>query len=207
MLAFCLLYDEIRGERKYGLRTVDFDESITQRLNGFAQYGSHAYMPSNYVLLERVFRELNRYGHNKTLLDMGCGKGRVMLVAARFGFRQITGVELVREYCRQAEEQIKTASRSLPSVSFEILCTDAGTYRIPHGVQTVFFYNPFNKEVMGAVIENILASLRREPRPLFVVYLNPIFKQKFFATGFNEIYCTKRFGYLKASILRWENTA
>jgi hypothetical protein len=35
-------------------------------------------------------------------------------------------------------------------------------------------YNPFDAEIMKAVIANILDSVARSPRKVFVIYLNPL---------------------------------
>src|SRR5437868_2057899 len=82
LLAVFILYDEIRGENKYHLDTTGFEEIDPLQLRKPAAFHAYSYMPSNYVLLERVFREINNHEHNQTLLDLGCGKGRAMLVAA-----------------------------------------------------------------------------------------------------------------------------
>jgi 16S rRNA G966 N2-methylase RsmD len=200
-LAPLLLYDEIRGEQKYRLNTTGFEKPDDLKRNGFA----FSYMPSNYRLLERVFDELNRYDHNHTFLDIGCGKGRCMMVAAHFGFQKITGVEMINEYCRAARKQIIRMAASWPAASFEIICTDAWHYKISGDIQTIFFYNPFKETIMDGVIGNILNSLQAKPRTLFVVYLNPLFKQIFLDNGFTEIYSTTRFKHLKACILTIDN--
>src|ERR1019366_288563 len=46
--------------------------------------------------------------HNFTFLDLGCGKGRALLIAAHFDFPQILGVELSPDLCRIAESNTRS---------------------------------------------------------------------------------------------------
>ena len=202
LLAICIIYDEVIGERKYKINTTDIEEINKLNIKDVDTSNSNEYMPSNFVLLEKVFTELNKYKHNKTFLDIGCGKGRTLFVAAHFGFEMLTGVEFIQAYCNYIQTEITKIKPQFPSASFQISCLDATQYTIPANVQTLFFYNPFNEKVMDKVIQNILASLSKAKRTLYIIYLSPVYQQKFIDAGFEEIYYTVRFNYLKASILR-----
>lgn len=201
VLAICIIYDEIRGELKYNIQTTSITETKKLKIKGFDTTGANEYMPSNYVLLNRVFKELNTYSHNKTFIDIGCGKGRALIVAAHFGFQELTGVEFIATHCQDAQKQIHKIEKLFNKALFHIICMDATQYEIPDHAQTLFFYNPFNEEVMNKVIQNIRESLVRKKRQLFVIYFSPLYKQNFIEIGFREIYRTARFNFLKASIL------
>jgi len=201
VLAVAVLLDDIRGEHKYNLRTTGIKETYKLKIKGIDTSSAFEYMPSNYVLLEKVFDEVNKHPHNKTFLDIGCGKGRSLVVAAYFGFEKIMGIEFIPEYYRQLQKQINKIAVRFPAVSFSITCTDAAQYKIPDEVQVIFFYNPFNEKVMRRVVQNIVDSLSRAKRPLFIIYFNPIYKQQFLKEGFKEIYYTTRFHSLTACIL------
>ncbi|MBD0278534.1 MAG: class I SAM-dependent methyltransferase [Flavisolibacter sp.] len=207
ILALCVLYNEIRGEVKYNINTTAIVQTNKLTIQGIDTSSANEYMPSDYVLLEKVLRELNRYTHNKTFLDIGCGRGRTLIVAAHYGFKDITGVEFIAAHCRHAQQQIKRKEHQFEAVTFHIECMDAVHYTIPGDVQTIFLYNPFNETVIDIVIKNILKSLSKNRRPLFVVYLSPVHKQHFINAGFTEIYHTQQFHFLKASILRLEDKA
>src|SRR4051812_27000389 len=191
LLAFQLLLDEIKGEKKYKLNTAGFDRVVAST--------AYSYMPSNYILLEELFTELNKYSHNGTFLDLGCGKGRAMMVAAHYNFKKIMGVELEKEYCNAIADSIPNIEKEL-SCKIDVICTDAGEYKIPNDVQTIFFYNPFKETVMEKVVQNLMESIINYNRPVFVIYLNPLFSSYFINAGFVKIYTASRYGELNGSI-------
>jgi SAM-dependent methyltransferase len=202
VLAFRILYDEIRGELKYKLNTTGIKAMKNLKRGGAAAAQSKEYMPSNYVLLEKALAERNRYPHNKTFLDIGCGKGRTLFVAAHFGFEQISGVEFFEPYCCELEKKIAEKKSSLPSASLSVICADAASYHIPDAVETILFNNPFSEVIMKKVVQQILKSLRRTKRDLFIIYISPVDKQLFIDAGFKEVYAVKRFNYIEVSVLR-----
>jgi SAM-dependent methyltransferase len=51
--------------------------------------------------LVRLLRKL-QLPTQGTFVDLGCGKGRVLMIASEFGFRRVVGVEFCAELCRQA---------------------------------------------------------------------------------------------------------
>lgn len=191
VLAFQLLMDEVKGERKYKLNTVGFDRIYAST--------AYSYMPSNYILLEELFTELNRYSHNGTFLDLGCGKGRAMMVAAHYNFKRIVGVELEKKYCYAIAADIPNIEKER-GCKIDVICMDAGDYKIPDDIQTIFFYNPFKETVMEKVVRNLMESINTSKRPVFVIYLNPLFSSYFTNAGFVKIYTASRYGELNGSI-------
>ena len=200
VLACLIIYDEVKGERKYHLQTTGVKNISKLNLNNTNAQYSHDYMPSNYILLQQLFEKVNTYAHNHTFLDIGCGKGRTLFVAAHFGFTNITGIELYPPYCHFVEKEMKRyAAHS--TATFNIVCTDAANFSIPTHIQTILLYNPFAENIMMAVLNNILTSYHTNNRDVFIMYLCPIQKEKFIEAGFTEVHHITRFNYLNASLL------
>ena len=111
-----------------------------------------------------------------TFIDVGSGKGRALLLASEFRFRRIVGVELLRELHRVAQENLaKFAARgSMPSM--ESVCGDATEFEFPGEPLVVFFFHPLMEVKFRQVLANLQSSLTQHPRPLFVVYANPVFE-------------------------------
>jgi hypothetical protein len=122
-----------------------------------------------------------------------------LLLAAEHGFARIVGVEFAKELCAIAARNMeiyRQKSRSRAQIS--IVNEDAARYLIPDDVSVFFFYNPFDREVMQAVIGNIRASVENAPRRVQLIYLNPlcrdaIEKESMFCLTGNYLFCRSRF--------------
>ncbi len=69
------------------------------------------YEPTRVMPLIRLFPALRKMmPANSVLVDLGCGKGRVLLLASHWGFREVRGVEFAQELCEIAKKNIATYS-------------------------------------------------------------------------------------------------
>jgi len=50
-------------------------------------------------------------------------------------------------------------------------------------VTVVFFDNPFVGEIFATVVDRLLASVDRAPRPVRIIYFNPAEHERLLATG------------------------
>jgi 16S rRNA G966 N2-methylase RsmD len=200
-IAWHIIIQEIKGEKKYGINTTGADE-----LNKLEKQGidiSHAtiYMPASYTLLEEIFQQLK---HSKSLthfLDIGCGKGRALCVAAHQGFSTVTGLDFARDLCEAAKENLTTTKQKIPALQYKVVNNDAFYFEIPADVDCIFFFNPFDEIIMSGVVNNIFTSLKTNPRKLTIIYVNPLHKELFLKAGFKETWYSKKMKYLEASIL------
>ena len=109
-----------------------------------------------------------------TFVDMGSGKGRVVLLAADVPFKKVVGVEYSAALHKQAEENVRKARRSAGGCEdVQLELANAATYAFPPGNMVIFLFNPFGAEVMRRMLQNLEASLRMEPRHVVVVLLWP----------------------------------
>jgi hypothetical protein len=93
-----------------------------------------------------------------TFIDFGSGKGRVLLIAAQYGFKRLGGIELRRELHDRALKNFQDR-RNIPPCAMESFNLDAGKYKFPNEKLVLFFFNPFGREVMTKVLKNLDASL------------------------------------------------
>jgi SAM-dependent methyltransferase len=201
VLAAFIIYHEIRGERKYKLHTTGYDELNNLKKQGIDTAHATMYMPANYYILEKLLSKLKEFTNNDCLLDIGCGKGRVLIVAAHFSFKKIIGIELSNQFCKYTEENIAAHKNELSSTRFLVVNTDASNFIIPDDVTTVFLYNPFDAVVMQHVVEHINDSLKRKPRDMYIAYMNPEERSLFLSAGFSEIFHHKKLNLLEGVIL------
>ena len=200
-LAFFTVYHEIKGERKYGINTIKIDRLHQLKIESENLVHSSIYQGANYYVLEKAFDFLKTEKVNNSIVDFGCGKGRVMAVAAFYGFKNITGIDFSPELCEAAGKNIASIKAKYSSTNFSVICLDAVNYKIEKDTQVFFFFNPFDEVVMIKVAKNILGSLKENTRKIYIVYVNPLHKEIFQSAGFNEEYYLKKMEYIELSIL------
>jgi SAM-dependent methyltransferase len=110
-----------------------------------------------------------------TFIDLGCGKGRPMLIASEFPFRDIVGVELSPPLAKAAQKNAALIAKRFPHrTPVRVEVGDATAYPYPSGDVVLFIYNSFDRELMLKVVEGVEAALAADPqRCIYVVYCNP----------------------------------
>ena len=110
-----------------------------------------------------------------TFIDLGSGKGRTLLMASDYPFRRIVGVELLQSLHRIAQENLRLyKSKAQKCFALESVCSDATAFVFPDGPLVVYLFNPFPESGMRRVLANLEESLRARPRPVYVLYHNPL---------------------------------
>jgi SAM-dependent methyltransferase len=200
-LALFTIYHEIRGEKKYAIRTSQLNDLTKLKVKGNNKKHAEIYQGTNYFLLENVLSYLQNIGRNNSIIDFGCGKGRVLAVAAFYGFNKITGIDFSEELCNEARSNISPIRLRFPEKTFNVIHINAVDFKIEDDVTVFFFFNPFNEIVLMEVIDNMLLSIKKNKRIIYVAYINPRYRQLFVNAGFVEVYYIKKMEYVEASIL------
>lgn len=116
-------------------------------------------------------------------VDFGSGMGRVVLQAARYPFRKVIGVEVSETLHGIARENIDHNRWRLRCSDIDLVHADVLEYEIPDDVTVAFLYNPFQGEIFAIVIERLLQSVERNPRPLRIIYVNPVEERLLLGAG------------------------
>ncbi len=109
-----------------------------------------------------------KYPEEFTFVDVGAGKGRALLVASEWPFREIVGVELAGDLCRFAVMNAAVYPAAQGRIS--VVVHDATTVTYPAGPLLIFMFHPFLKPVLRRVLANLEKQLRHASRPCFVLY-------------------------------------
>src|SRR5450759_1965158 len=151
-LASFTVYHEIRGEKKYNINTSKIEDVKKLSIKGDNVEHAELYQGANYYLLESVFDYLETVEVNKNIIDYGCGKGRVLTVAAYYGFSKITGVEFAKELCDVARKNIIPVQQKFPQKIFNVIHANAVDHKIENDTNVFFFFNPFDEVVMLSAV-------------------------------------------------------
>ena len=199
-LAQFIIRYEISGEKKYGIRTIGFD-NLPGAVSAEDRKHLSMYEPVNYYTSSRLFDYLQPADFKTTLLDAGCGKGRLLAMGAAYGFSDIIGIDFSKKLCDAADKVCKTVKSRYPDTMVTIACADARSYDIPETVGVIFLFNPFDAVVMEEFIKKVTESLNRKNRPLKILYANPLCKQQWLDAGFKEIASFVKLRYLQGSVM------
>ena len=115
-----------------------------------------------------------------TFVDLGCGKGRALILASERPFQRVVGVEIAAGLAAVAAENAEVIrARYAGRPRIEVLHSDAASFVLPPGPLVLFLYQPFEMPVMRAVAANLATSLAASPRPAVVIYVHPVLKRAF----------------------------
>lgn len=107
-------------------------------------------------------------------IDLGCGKGRVLLLASELPFRDITGIELHAGLCAVAERNVQRWARrpgAWPPIS--VVCGDVLDLTLPDGAVVLFLFNSFGASVMRSLVEKLLAAAGERAAPIDLLCVHP----------------------------------
>jgi SAM-dependent methyltransferase len=111
-----------------------------------------------------------------SFIDLGSGKGRVLLMASDYPFREIIGVEFSPELHAIAEQNVRNYSNPRQACrDIRSLCMDFTLFEFPDGPLFVFLYNPSSEAITLKLAENLAHSLQSNPRPAWVLYVTPTY--------------------------------
>lgn len=109
-----------------------------------------------------------------SFVDIGCGKGRALMLATRTPFRQVIGIELNRELTAIASANLESWRAAKPdSPPVRVECCDATRFQLPDTACLLYLYNPFAEPILKVLLDNVAVSLAANPRPLDILYCNP----------------------------------
>jgi SAM-dependent methyltransferase len=109
----------------------------------------------------------------ETFVDIGAGKGKAVLIAARLGYRRALGIELDAALAAQGQRNVELARPKLKTPETEVLSVDALTWSIPNDVSVIFLFCPFLGNTFRQVTAAIIDAYDSAPRPLHIVYAVP----------------------------------
>jgi SAM-dependent methyltransferase len=131
---------------------------------------SHDYRHSGGIHLEQVLDSLE-ITRQDGIIDFGSGKGGALITFAKYPFARITGVELLPELIAIAQNNLKI----LGITNVDMVKSDAAEFLDLEEYNYCYFYSPFPRNVMSAVLSNLRASLQKAPRRMYLIYCNPEF--------------------------------
>jgi Putative methyltransferase len=109
-----------------------------------------------------------------TFIDIGCGKGRAVMLASQLPFKEVIGVELNPSLAQTAITNLKIwHSTGNPTCPARIVNDDATTLILPTTPCIIYLYNPFSTIMMQRLIQHLDQTFTAHPHPLDILYFTP----------------------------------
>lgn len=155
-------YDDF--DRKYGVLTSGVTESSEAGIvDETARSLAVGYVPTREVVIRHILEnttkglDLEEY----TFVDLGCGKGRTLIVAAQLPFKEVIGVELSPLHCEAAKTNIDRYLSDVKNPALcrnvRVSCVNAVDFIFPDTNLLIYMYRPF----LGPIFRHVADNLRR----------------------------------------------
>ena len=132
------------------------------------------YQTTSSAAIRRLLDRLDIDHAQFTFVDLGCGKGKPLLIAAGYPFRRLIGVDISAVCIAVARANVERCGpKRIDPARVELLTMDVEDFVFPLEPLVVYLYNAFPVGLLERVVANLEASLRRAPREIVVVYVNP----------------------------------
>lgn len=167
---------EEKWDKLLQIRTTGRDDSHADQYR-------YPYEPTPYPVLERLANS-GYIRKGNTLLDYGCGKGRVDFFLSWQTRCRSIGIEYDERIYEKAVENQNMSSAS-GRVTFQAV--DAGEFPVPESVDRIYFFNPFSLEILQKVISRIRDSYYEAPREILLFFYYPSDEYISFLMTVNEL--------------------
>jgi len=150
----------------FGLETDGTVELGDLKIDSPSYIWGIAYAPTPATFFERVITLLPP-PETYTFVDLGSGKGRVVLLASRKPFKAVIGVDFSYELCAIAEGNLARFRPYIAAQEVLFVNQDAALFDFPRGPLIVYCYFAFTREVLVSVLERLS---HRQDETIFVYY-------------------------------------
>lgn len=165
---------------------ADFSGWTSQKEAGFTEAQGNQYQPTT-DYLKKVLEQFS-ISEEDAILDIGCGKGKAMYLMSAFPFRKIRGYDLSGELVQIANQNFA----KLGLKNCEAFQADAVEFTDYDEFNYFYIFNSFPQNVFEIMMFHLLESLKRRPRKIRFIYLNPVCHDYIVAHTPFQMICRKR---------------
>ncbi|RXH56054.1 class I SAM-dependent methyltransferase [Granulicella sibirica] len=108
-----------------------------------------------------------------TFVDIGAGKGRGILVASEYPFKQVIGIELNPALAALAQRNVTHWVATQPHLApINLMEQDATEFYFPSTPCLLFLFHPFEAPVLNKLLRRIEIQFANRPATLDLLYVN-----------------------------------
>jgi len=172
-----------RFDRTYGVRTSGsvskWQAGVTDEV---ALADAVRYVPVPEKVLRSVLAKVTQVIEPSTaaFVDLGCGKGRGLVMASWLPFQTVHGVELSPQHAELARTNLagylaKPRGRAVVRCAdVTVHCANALHFDFPNSNLVIFMYRPFKGDVFTGVLDRLHAFHARTGHRVVIAYACPL---------------------------------
>jgi SAM-dependent methyltransferase len=154
--------------------SVDTKEMVTKKelnVNNSSRFDMFAvyYAAAHFTTIHKALSLLPLDKTVSTLLDLGSGKGRVLMYALLYGYQNVIGVEYSKKLTAITNKNLLLFDKDR-KYNYEVINKDASEYMIDPNVDAVFMFNPFLGLILDLVVKNIIQASKN--KDIYVIFVN-----------------------------------
>jgi len=154
--------NETQFDKLLHIKTTGRDDSRADQYH-------YPYEPTPYSVLERLANS-GYITKKNTLVDYGCGKGRVDFFLSYQTRCKSIGIEYDERIHAGAVENKNTA---VSGNRTEFILGSAEEYEVPKEADRFYFFNPFSVTLLRKVLNKIEESYYKNPREIILFFYYP----------------------------------
>lgn len=157
-----IIMTEKQWDKLLKIKTSGRDDSKSNTYN-------YPYEPTPYEVLERLAAS-GYITKSNTVLDYGCGKGRVEFYLTYQTKCKTIGIEYDERMYEKAVENQKDFGQSQ---RIQFVLENAVNYQVERSVDRIYFFNPFSVDILQKVMMQIMESYYENPREILLFFYYP----------------------------------
>ena len=172
VISFISLFDYL-FDLKYGTDTVRQVELKDLNIDSENYSRGHRYALTPASVFKKLLKKAD-VPKESAFVDLGCGKGKILLFAAEYGFKRVTGIEFSKELSECCKKNVAIyKNKTGLKAHIEVVHSDVVHYTVKDDDDVFYLFNPFDEIILGKVLDNIEASYKRKPRTIYLLYYIP----------------------------------
>lgn len=161
-------------DERFGVETSGEASLESLGIFGHDPEQAHGYAAVSQWNFKRVMGAVHVKQEDFIFVDLGSGKGKALLLASDYPFRQIIGVEFSSVLHNIATGNIsRYRSSTQRCFQIESVCGDARAFEFPPAPLVVYMYNPFGPDILSKVLDRLETSIAIQPRQCFLIIVYP----------------------------------
>lgn len=200
------LAEHVRFDEKFGVDTWSDMHSPEYLAKHFSENKNYLYEPCEPWLFKEIIKQVVEFGVGRdwTFIDVGSGKGRVLMLAAPY-FNEVIGIEIDESLHKVAIDnftKLKGSSvreHQIMSEGVTLHNCDIQNYKFTDNNLFLTLFNPFSDKLMIHMLDCLDSDVHHGN--VVIGYVNPIHKQVF-SGRYSELFFSTRYCIYKRNSLK-----